>query len=514
VAFSPDGTRLLAAIGNGTLKVVAVESGKETFSGQYGQDSDSVVQATAWSPDGRRFAVRIHPDNVMIADADTGKQLLPLLQCGDEVRSLAWSPDGTTLAAGVVGERVKLFSASTGKEVAASMHGPKHTWGRRFQHVAWRPDGTRLAVAGQSLRVWDPASLGTSPIVELESVRGLPLAVDWSPDGKHLAVAEHKSIAIYDATTGEPTQVLRVLEGHATFVDTVSWHPFMPRLASGSEDGTVRLWDTSSGEELGVLYAGRSQIHTVTWSSDGLRLAWTTETDGIRICDASIADRFLKRHGDLRARASALAARGELREAIDLLEQLRELHSDEEDLPTQVLCLRWKLAAQTAIGGRVEEAVRLFKQLNDPWPDLPDYRLLLPGLLFEAGRVTQAVEMLAKAVAESPEQPEYHEELAYLCELRAIQLCRSGDLPSAIVILHKLAKEFPERPGHRTELVRQLTEQLPLEKAIEVFRKLMQEFPNAPEYRQALARSLHQAGRHHEAKALLMGAASGEKPKP
>ena len=116
------------------------------------------------------------------------------------------------------------------------------------------------------------------------------------------------NITIYDATAGAPTQVLRVLEGHATFVNAISWHPFLPRLASGSWDGTVRLWDPSSGEELGVLHASTSRIHTVTWSSDGLRLACTTsETDPIRIWDASIADRFLKSHGDLRAKALALA---------------------------------------------------------------------------------------------------------------------------------------------------------------------------------------------------------------
>ena len=197
VAFSPDGKRLLAAIGNGTVKVVAVESGKETLSVQYDKDRDSVRQCAAWSPDGRRFAVRVRPDNVVIADADTGKQLLPLLPCGDEVRSLAWSPDGTILAAGVV------RSASTRTcQTVLCQHGqgsrdldvwPRAALCGRTNSVAWRPDGTRLAAAGTSLRVWDPASLQGPPVALVSPPRsGQFTALSWSPDGKRLAAGRRE----------------------------------------------------------------------------------------------------------------------------------------------------------------------------------------------------------------------------------------------------------------------------------------------------------------------------------
>ena len=50
VTFSPDGKRLLAAIGNGTVKVVDVESGKETLSVQYDQDRGSVTCVRGLEP--------------------------------------------------------------------------------------------------------------------------------------------------------------------------------------------------------------------------------------------------------------------------------------------------------------------------------------------------------------------------------------------------------------------------------------------------------------------------------
>ena len=59
-------------------------------------------------------------------------------------------------------------------------------------------------------------------------------------------------------------------------------------------------------------------------------------------------------------------------------------------------------------------------------------------------------------MAEFPLRPEYHEELAFLYERRAIQLCQGSEFPDAVSLLRKLAKEFPERPGHRSQVVRQL----------------------------------------------------------
>ena len=208
------------------------------------------------------------------------------------------------------------------------------------------------------------------------------------------------------------------------------------------------------------MLAGTPWIHTVTWSPDGLRLAATTELERIRIWDASIADRYLKSHGELRAKASALQVGLKHLEAIDLLERLRKLHPEEGDLEARIRQLRWNDAVWLAVNGQVDKAAMLFQELNTQSPDLPDDRLVLPGMLLRMRRASQAIEMLEKAVAEFPQRAEYHEELAFAYECRAIQLCQSGEVPNAVPILRKLAQEFPERPGHRSELVRQLTEQL------------------------------------------------------
>ena len=43
---------------------------------------------------------------------------------------------------------------------------------------------------------------------------------------------------------------MRRLEGHTECVTAIAWSPEGKSLASGADDGTVRLWDPAGGKEL------------------------------------------------------------------------------------------------------------------------------------------------------------------------------------------------------------------------------------------------------------------------
>ena len=70
-----------------------------------------------------------------------------------------------------------------------------------------------------------------------------------------------------------------VLEGHGRPVWSVAFSPDGTTLASGSSDGTAKLWDVASQEEIATLYPHGSQVTSVDFSPDGTTLAGTAWGD-------------------------------------------------------------------------------------------------------------------------------------------------------------------------------------------------------------------------------------------
>ena len=81
---------------------------------------------------------------------------------------------------------------------------------------------------------------------------------------------------------------VRVLRD-ALIVLIVAFSPDGKRLASGSGDGTVKVWDAATGQENPTLIKGNSSYPTwVAFSPDGKRLASVGNNDGIvKVCDAA-----------------------------------------------------------------------------------------------------------------------------------------------------------------------------------------------------------------------------------
>ena len=84
-----------------------------------------------------------------------------------------------------------------------------------------------------------------------ERAQGPINSVAFSPDGKRLATgSEESNVKIWNAQTGKELMTLR---GHERPVNSVAFSPDGKRLASGSDDKLAKIWETQTGKELMTL---------------------------------------------------------------------------------------------------------------------------------------------------------------------------------------------------------------------------------------------------------------------
>ena len=114
-------------------------------------------------------------------------------------------------------------------------------------------------------------------------------ALAFSPDGRLLAVVcesqrpdkGDQNVRLLDVNSGQRRRLLR---GHTDTVTTIAFSPSRPLFASGSRDGTVRLWDTDQFKVRVTLPAGRAYCLAFHPNSD--LLATAAEGQTIRVWDS------------------------------------------------------------------------------------------------------------------------------------------------------------------------------------------------------------------------------------
>ena len=99
-----------------------------------------------------------------------------------------------------------------------------------------------------------------------------------------------KSIKLWNLDDGG---LLSTMSGHSDYVRSVAWSPGGTKLASGSDDETVRVWEAATGKQLWQL-RGEKPIHCVAFSPDGSLIAagdgYSNTSGEVRIYNTSTGD--------------------------------------------------------------------------------------------------------------------------------------------------------------------------------------------------------------------------------
>jgi WD40 repeat protein len=174
--------------------------------------------------------------------------------------------------------------------------------------VAWSPSGSRLASAGADAKVilWDTATGAVVRVIEghEDEVTAVAFSPDPSPAsgqgslrpagagsgqagqaGRWLATGSLDGTArLWEATTGAERHKFG---GHTGPVTSVAFSSDGGWLVSGSWDGTIKFWDTETGQELRSLSEHANSVQAVAVSPDGSLVASGSWDRTVRLWYAS-----------------------------------------------------------------------------------------------------------------------------------------------------------------------------------------------------------------------------------
>jgi WD40 repeat protein/serine/threonine protein kinase len=211
VAFSPDAQTVATAC-DGKLALWEVSSGRQRAAIDTKLPRPYAVGAAlAYSPDGKTIAIT-GGDRVELWNVGPATKLDRFTGRLTALHSLKWSANW--LAAGSWGGDLKIWDVAAGREVVHLKAHPTFTFA-----LAFSPDGKTLATGGgdQKIHLWDVTSLAADN-----------RATDNSPESN-------------------PLKPRASLQGHLHEVWALDFSADGRFLASGSKDGSAKLWETASG---------------------------------------------------------------------------------------------------------------------------------------------------------------------------------------------------------------------------------------------------------------------------
>ncbi len=128
--------------------------------------------------------------------------------------------------------------------------------------------------------------------------RDAVVSVCFSPDGKRIASAsDDRTIRVWDADKGAE---LLSRFGHTRGVTCVAYSPDGKRIVSASGDRTLKVWDADKGHELRSLKGHTEEVTCVAYSPDGKRIVSGSRDQTLKVWDADKGQqiRSLKGHTD------------------------------------------------------------------------------------------------------------------------------------------------------------------------------------------------------------------------
>lgn len=287
----PAFTRVAAGDLTGTFRITA-------FDGASGPSLvlPAPVAGVSFNASGSKIAAACGDGTVRVLDAKTGAIDVEFAH-GGEVLDAAFLGTGDRVISvgrepGTAPSRVVLWDAASGRQV--------REWPMKAgcSSVAAQRSGTRFVVGCFDGRAALMDAGQPNPL-RWFSGHKLVLGVALSPEGKQVATAGEGPVRIWDAASGS---VVRSLYGHTGWVHDVDFSGTRDELATAGADGTVRLWKSAGTPGPIVVRVHTGAVYSVSFSPGGSHILTAGDDGTVRRIpiDQAELSREIRRSGNVR----------------------------------------------------------------------------------------------------------------------------------------------------------------------------------------------------------------------